>query len=64
MRLAPIARLVSDRQHHPLQPDRRITAFVNLLRAHNIVAHVREPGGDEINPACRQLRKMVSVAAL
>ncbi len=44
-------------------PRARLSAFVNLLRSHNVVAHLREPRGDDINAACGQLREMESVAA-
>jgi 23S rRNA (adenine2503-C2)-methyltransferase len=45
-------------------PRARITAFLNLLRSHGVVAHLREPRGDDINAACGQLREMASVAVL
>jgi 23S rRNA (adenine2503-C2)-methyltransferase len=45
-------------------PRARLSAFVNLLRSHGIVTHLREPRGDDINAACGQLREMASVAAV
>jgi 23S rRNA (adenine2503-C2)-methyltransferase len=42
----------------------RLTAFVNILRSHGIVAHLRETRGDDINAACGQLREMASVAPI
>jgi 23S rRNA (adenine2503-C2)-methyltransferase len=39
-------------------PRARLTAFVDLLRSHGVVAHLREARGDDINAACGQLREM------
>jgi len=39
-------------------PRDRLTAFVDLLRTHDVVEHLREPRGDDINAACGQLREM------
>jgi 23S rRNA (adenine2503-C2)-methyltransferase len=39
-------------------PRARVAAFVDLLRSHGVVTHLREARGDDINAACGQLREM------
>jgi 23S rRNA (adenine2503-C2)-methyltransferase len=39
--------------------DQRIAAFAELLRAKNVVVHVRETRGDDVSAACGQLRALV-----
>ena len=39
-------------------PPARLTAFVNILRSHGVVTHLRETRGDDINAACGQLAEM------
>jgi 23S rRNA (adenine2503-C2)-methyltransferase len=39
-------------------PRARLSAFIDLLRSHGVVAHLRETRGDDINAACGQLREM------
>jgi 23S rRNA (adenine2503-C2)-methyltransferase len=43
---------------HFAPPRARLTAFVDLLRSHGVVAHLRGARGDDINAACGQLREM------
>ena len=38
-------------------PPERLTTFLNILRAANVVTHFRHPRGDDVNAACGQLRQ-------
>jgi 23S rRNA (adenine2503-C2)-methyltransferase len=38
----------------------RMDAFIDLLRSRHVVAHFRDPRGEDVNAACGQLRAMIS----
>jgi 23S rRNA (adenine2503-C2)-methyltransferase len=39
----------------------QILDFLSILRAHGVVAHIRETRGDDINAACGQLREIAAL---
>ena len=50
---------------HYTRPTReRATAFMNVLRSRRVVAHFREPRGQDVNAACGQLRQSVLSAGV
>jgi 23S rRNA (adenine2503-C2)-methyltransferase len=54
----PITVSISGKNYSRPSTD-RTTAFINILRHRGVVAHFREPRGQEVNAACGQLRLAV-----